>query len=331
MAFMSWKILVSLLALFGLSGGALFFLLKNPLPFLDRPAKNQALAEPARLRDHVDKLAVDFFPRSIFQPETLDRVADYLGNTWQSAGLPVEEFSYTVPETGERRYRVVYTRFPGVNASLAPLVIGAHYDAIALTPGADDNASAVAVLLELGRLLRQKAPKYPVELVAFPNEEMPSFGSENMGSYRYAQRMKEDGKKIRAMISLEMLGYYRSEPKTQTFPLGVLEKIYPTVGNFLCFASSMDQALLVRRAKRAFWQATDFPVETFVGPRFIKGLMNSDHSSFLALGFPAFMATDTAYYRNANYHTPEDLPESLDYQAMAKVTDGLYRMLFHWR
>jgi len=178
------------------------------------------------------------------------------------------------------------------------IVVGAHYDTVPGSPGADDNASGVAVLIELSEMLRNRK----IRFVAFANEEAPYFLGPEMGSFVYA---RDRGKGVRAMFSLEMLGYYRDEPDSQRYP-APLGLFYPDRGNFIAFVADLGSFSLVRKSSRLFRQNTDFP---------------SEH------GTPAVMVTDTAFYRYPHYHLPSDTPEKLDYERMAKVTLGLAGML----
>jgi Zn-dependent M28 family amino/carboxypeptidase len=196
------------------------------------------------------------------------------------------------------------------------LVIGAHYDTVPGSPGADDNASGVAVLIELARM------QLPARFVAFTNEEMPYFQSGEMGSHAWATRAKANGEKVKAMISLEMLGYYREERGSQQYP-PPLSWFYPDRADFIAFVGDLGARSLVRPAIGAFRASTRFPSEGVAAPAAIPGVTWSDHWSFREQGFPAIMVTDTAFYRYPHYHLPSDTPEKLDYLRMARVTLGL--------
>jgi Zn-dependent M28 family amino/carboxypeptidase len=200
-------------------------------------------------------------------------------------------------------------------------VVGAHYDTVPGSPGADDNASGVAVLIELSRMVRG------VRFVAFANEEAPYFLTAEMGSFAYA-RDRASG--VRAMFSLEMLGYYDDTPGSQRYPppLGLF---YPDRGNFIAFVADLSCMRLVRRAASEFRKNSAFPCEWLAAPSLVPGLSWSDHWSFRKHGIPAVMVTDTAFYRYPHYHLPSDTPEKLDYERMARVTMGLARMLKEMR
>jgi Zn-dependent M28 family amino/carboxypeptidase len=211
-----------------------------------------------------------------------------------------------------------------VNPPEATLVVGAHYDTVPGCPGADDNASAVAALIELAGMLESE--KLPIRFVAFANEELPYFMGPDMGSWVSAKRSRERGERISAMLSLEMLGYYSDKPGSQRYPppLGLF---YPDRANYIAFVGDLGAFGLVRKSVRAFRKHSDFPSEWLAGPAFIPGVTRSDHWSFRDLGFPAIMITDTAYNRNPHYHRPSDTPDTLDYARMAEVTLGLAGVL----
>jgi Zn-dependent M28 family amino/carboxypeptidase len=254
----------------------------------------RALAE--RLRAHVAAIAGSERNRDLETP------ARYIAA--QFGGFREQSF-----ESGGRTVRNIET---GAGA----VVIGAHYDTVPGSPGADDNASGVAVLIELARM------RLPARFVAFANEEMPYFQSGEMGSLAYAARAADAGDRVSAMLSLEMLGYYRDEPRSQQYP-PPLSWFYPDRGDFVGFVGDIGSRALVRRAIGAFRRSTRFPSEGVAAPAAIPGVTWSDHWSFRQHDYPAIMVTDTAFYRYPHYHLPSDTPEKLDYLRMARVTLGL--------
>jgi hypothetical protein len=207
-----------------------------------------------------------------------------------------------------------------IEAGAGAIVVGAHYDTVPGSPGADDNASAVAVMLELA------AMKLPVRFVAFANEEMPYFLGPEMGSWLWAKRARDAGEPVRAMFSLEMLGFYRDTAGSQQYP-APLCLFYPNRADFIAFVGDLGARGLVRKAIGAFRRHARFPSEGVAAPGFVPGVTWSDHWSFRQHGFPAIMVTDTAFYRNPHYHLPSDTPDTLDYERMARVTLGLAAML----
>ena len=212
-------------------------------------------------------------------------------------------------------------RVRNLEAGSGPIVVGAHYDTVPGSPGADDNASGVAVLIELSKLVGSR-----IRCVAFANEEMPYFLGPEMGSWNWAKRARERGERLDAMFSLEMLGYYDDAPGSQRypFPLGLF---YPDQANFIAFVGDLGAARLVRRSIKLFRQRAAIPSQALAAPSFIPGVSWSDHWSFRKHGFPAIMVTDTAFYRYPHYHLPSDTPDKLDYERMARVTLGLAAML----
>jgi len=211
-----------------------------------------------------------------------------------------------------------------IQSGAGPVVVGAHYDTVPGSPGADDNASAVAVLIELQKILAPE--RLPIAFVAFVNEEIPYSYTLESGSFQCARRAKELGEPVRAMFSLEMLGYFRDEPRSQRYPWP-LSLIYPDRGNFIAFVGDLGARALVRKAIGLFRKGSRFPSEGVAAPAALPGIRASDHWSFRMHGFPAIMVTDTAYNRNPNYHRASDTPDTLDYDRMARVALGLAAML----
>lgn len=272
----------------------------GPLP----PRTPQAASLAASLRNHVEALSRN--ERNV----DLESPARYI----EAAFGPHARSEYF--ESGGRRVR-------NIELGAGSVVVGAHYDSVPGSPGANDNASGVAVLLELARLLGSSSG---VRFVAFANEEMPYFMSREMGSFFSAGQARSRGEKLRAMLSLEMLGYYRDAPGSQhyPFPLGFF---YPDRADFVAFVGDLGSRPLVRKTVSLFRRHAAFPSEGVAAPGFIPGVTWSDHWSYRSHGFPAIMVTDTAFYRYPHYHLPSDTPEKLDYERMARVTLGLSSML----
>jgi len=205
--------------------------------------------------------------------------------------------------------------------------MGAHYDSVPGTPGADDNASAVAALLELARLCREVRPARSVRLVAFTLEEPPAFLTPWQGSRVYARELRRRGEQVVGMVALEMLGYYSDRPNSQHFPLFPLRWFYPTVGNFVAVVSNLRSRSLMLKVREAVRRGCDLPVESLAAPPLVPGLSLSDHSSFWHYGFPAVMVTDTAFFRNPNYHCSSDRPATLDFARMVECVRGLRQVV----
>jgi len=202
-------------------------------------------------------------------------------------------------------------------------VVGAHYDVAGEQPGADDNASGVAGLLELARLLKGQSFRQRVELVFYTNEEPPFFRTPYMGSAIHARSLAESGKRASLMLSLECIGYFSDEPGSQDHPVRLLNAIYPTTGNFISLVGFYEDGDVSRQVKTAMKSASDLPVYSINAPSFVVGVDFSDHLNYWNEGFVGMMVTDTAFYRNKAYHTPRDTADRLDYGRMAKVVDGV--------
>jgi hypothetical protein len=317
--------LLLVLLLLPLGGGYWMVLHMPGASYRDDPppldAQAQALRD--RLYGHVLQLAGEIGERNYWHPDGLHAAADYIEHAFREAGH--ETLRHAVP-TGNREFHNVEVRLPGERQGAEVLVVGAHYDTVRGSPGADDNASGVAVLLELARLLQDVTLDRSLHLVAFVNEEMPFFGTDAMGSLRYARQAREQEMHIAGMISLEMLGYYTAAPDTQQHP-PLLGHFYPHRGDFVAFIGNLSSRPFVRRAIAAFRESAQVPSEGLAAPELIGDIRRSDHWAFWEMGYPAMMITDTANFRNPHYHGPEDTPDRLDYDTMARVTEGLARAL----
>jgi Zn-dependent M28 family amino/carboxypeptidase len=286
-------------------------------PFAGRNGKvGSPAVEPRRLQAHVRRLSQTLVPRDEAHPENLDRVAAYIADELSRAGGQVQDQPFQV---GTRTYRNVVAAFGP--ASDEVVVVGAHYDTAGPYPGADDNASGVAGLIELGRLLGGAQLASRVLLVGFTLEEPPHFLK---GSAVYAAALKASGTKVRAMLSLEMIGYFTDAEHSQSYPLPFLSAIYPTRGNFIAVVGRVGEARLVRTIKTAMAGASALPVESINAPTGVTGIAFSDHASFWREGYPAAMITDTAFFRNPGYHSAEDTADKLDYARMAQVVSGVF-------
>lgn len=273
---------------------------------------------PAELEQHVRLLSQEYFPRSHRDTENLDRIADFVTDYFRSHGGDVWQQEFNA---GGSVYKNVISEYGPEDAPL--VVIGAHYDSAGAVPAADDNASGVAGLLQLGRLLSTAQLNKRVVLVAFSLEEPPYFTSDKMGSAVFAQSLAQSSKNVELMISLEMIGYFSDEPGSQRYPVRFLNLFYPSRGNYI---GVIDQVLSVQaqRLKSSMSEVMELPVYSINAPRFIPGIDFSDHRSFWGHGYPAVMVTDTAFYRNYAYHTLSDTADRLDYEKMAQVVYGVY-------
>jgi len=271
------------------------------------------------LKRHVTALAGRIGERNVWHPEGLTAAAGYIRKTLEDTGYVVSVQSFPSRGLTVSNFEAV---LPGHGAADEIIVVGAHYDSVADSPGADDNASGVAALLELARLLAGSTLPRTVCFVAFANEEAPFFYGDEMGSNLYAARAQAQGERIEAMLSLETLGYYTHEPGTQKYPFP-FSYFYPNTGNFVGFVGNLSSRPLVRQAVGAYRASTAFPSEGVAAPSGIEGIHWSDHWSFWQAGYPAIMVTDTAPFRYPHYHDATDTPQQLDYTGLARVTGGL--------
>ena len=275
------------------------------------------------LERHVSALAGGIGERNVWRPGSMAAAAGYIRTAFEEAGYEVNIQSFPSRGLSVNNLEAV---LPGHGAANEIIVVGAHYDSVAGSPGADDNASGVAALLELARLLAGTALPRSVRFVAFANEEAPFFYGDEMGSNRYAARAQAQGERIEAMLSLETLGYYTDQPGSQQYPFP-FSLFYPDTGNFIGFVGNLSSRALVRRAIGAFRATTSFPSEGVAAPSGMEGVHWSDHWSFWQAGYPAIMVTDTALFRYPHYHAATDTPEQLDYNGLARVTGGLAEVI----
>lgn len=274
-----------------------------------------------RLREHVGRLAGDIGERNVFVPEALQRAALYIDDAWSEMGYAVERLEYDVYEI--RCANLVAER-RGADRHSEILLLGAHYDSVVGSPGANDNASGVAALLEISRLFQAVEPALTIRFVAFVNEEPPFFRTAQQGSAVYAKAARRRGDDIRLMASLETIGCYCSEPGSQSYP-PLFGRFYPDRGNFIGIVSDFWSRGAMRRLVDAFRAHSDFPLQSASTFRFIPGVSWSDHRSFWRAGYRAVMITDTALYRYRHYHARSDTPDKLAYPGLARVTLGLFK------
>jgi hypothetical protein len=291
---------------------------QGPLP----PLTDEQRALEKELRSHVQMLAGQIGERNVFHHERLIMAADYIRTTLAGAGYEVRRQPYEVAG------KICENLEAEVRGSRRPsdIIIGAHYDSVQGSPGANDNASGVAAILALARAFAKTTPAQTLRFVLFANEEPPFFQTEHMGSRVYAKRSRERGEKIVLMLSLETIGYYSDEPGSQhlLFPLNL---IYPSTGNFIAFVSNVENGRLVRQLVGSFRQQARFPSEGGALWDLIPGVGWSDHWAFWKEGFPAVMVTDTAPFRYPAYHSHNDRPELVQYERMARVVSGLQAVI----
>lgn len=279
----------------------------------------QTRSEPA-LKKHVVKLAGEIGSRDVYlnNAHRLEAAADYIGSELRSYGYKVEYQEY--PASGVKVRNIIAVK-PGLSAPGEIIIVGAHYDTCG-NPGADDNASGVAGVLELARRLAAKPAARTVKFLAFANEEPPFFTKNEMGSFVYASAAAEKKDDIKAAIVLEMTGYYSTEKFSQHYP-PLIGPFYRNKGDYIALVGNFSSRKTAKVISASFRGASPLPIETAILPAFVPGVDFSDHRSFWKYGYPAVMFTDTAFYRNKNYHKQTDTPETLNYAYMAAFLDGL--------
>ena len=307
--------------------GVLVFLFIAGCYFVAQPGfksntPSSMTADSTRLRADVKMMSETFHPRDWQNVENLNQCADYLAQELEKAGASVEFQDYAALG---RDYRNVIGRF-GVG-SARKIIVGAHYDSCGHTPGADDNASGVAGLLELARLIGADPPDLEIELVAYTLEEPPFFSSPMMGSAIHAGSVADDRERINGVIVLEMIGYYSDEPGSQGYPLPLMKAFYPDRGDFITVVSRWDQGDWIKSVKSSMKGATPLPVYSFRGPQSLPGIGFSDHRNYWPQDIPAVMITNTAFHRNTAYHTSRDTADRLDYTRMGMVVVGVYEAI----
>ena len=279
-------------------------------------------ADTSRILNDLKQLTGTQSFRHFMNPKTLDSVATYIYDQLKTYADTVYYQEFTVNG-------VTYRNVVGVFGFKKPetVVLGAHYDVCGMQEGADDNASGVAGLLELSRLLSGKELKNRIELVAYTLEEPPYFRTEHMGSYHHAQALAQEGRDVKGMISLEMIGYYDDRKRSQDYPLGFLKLFYGSRGNYIALVNKTGKGSFARKFTKRFKKYAEIKAKSITAPKAIPGIDFSDHLNYWHLGFSALMITDTAFYRNKNYHEETDTLETLSIPNMAQVVDGIYSVL----
>jgi len=286
-------------------------------------------ADARELREALERdvrtLALEIGERNVGRPSGLARAAAHVEEALGRSALPVGVQAYSVGGTPCKNFEV---ELRGRELPDEIVVVGAHYDSAPGTPGADDNASGTAALIQLAWRLRLLAAPHrrTLRLVAFVNEEPPWFQTPDMGSWRYAKRSRERGEKIVAMLSLETIGYFSEQDGSQKYP-PPLGFFYPSRGDFIGFVGNPGSKELVRSAIGAFRDHARFPSEGAAVPGVLPGVGWSDHWAFWQEGYPAIMVTDTAPFRNPHYHAATDTPDHMDFERMTRVVLGLEHVI----
>lgn len=289
---------------------------KGPLP----PLTKRETEIANYLESHINELASKIGERNICNYPKLQAAANYIGTTFKKLGYTVSDQSWLIENLSVTN---VIAEHRGKSLPDEVIIVGAHYDTVLGSPGADDNASGVAAIMELARLFASVETKRTIRFVAFANEEPPFFYSKEMGSFYYAKSLKAKNEKVVAMLSIESIGYYSDKKYSQRypFPFGFF---YPHIADFMGFVGNLSSRSLVHKIIGSFRHHAQFPSEGIAAPSWITGVGWSDQLSFWRHGYPAIMVTGTALFRNPHYHTAGDIPETLDYPRTTRVVSGLF-------
>ncbi len=275
-------------------------------------------ADTVRLREHLVFLTQKAGYRTHKNLPGLNASAAYIDSVLRLYSDSVSRQAFVV---NGRTYQNVIASFGPKEGKR--IVIGAHYDVCDSQAGADDNASGVAGMLELARMFRAIPPKMRVDLVAYTLEEPPYFRTRNMGSAVHARWLKQTGTPVAGMISLEMIGYFDDRKRSQDYPVGILRWVYGSRGNYITLVRKFGAGRFARRFCRIYKRGALIRTKRFKAPAFLPGIDFSDHLNYWAEGFSALMITDTAFFRNKNYHQPTDTLETLDLRRMALVIESV--------
>lgn len=292
---------------------------QGPLPPLDDTGR--AMAQ--RLESHVRALCSNPAGRNFVEKQGLNAARQYITGQFQSSGYQVSFHDYQL--SGET-FSNIEVEISGTGKPDEIVIVGAHYDAVIGSQGANDNGSGVAALLELADMLGDRQFSRTLRFVAFTNEEPPNFMTADMGSNHYAKRSAARKENIVAMISLETIGYYSDEPGSQHYP-PPLGFFYPDRGNFVAFIGNLRSRSLVTRSLQTFREHATIPSEGVAAPSIIPGISWSDQWSFWKQGYPAIMITDTAPFRYPDYHSPRDTPDKVDFEKMVYVVKGMKKVI----
>ena len=294
------------------------------------PLTDEQIVLREQLRKDVAWLAGEIGDRNVnTEYENLCKASDFIEESFVEAGYKVSRQGYEVSLyslKGRECYNLE-VEIMGLEKPDEIVIIGAHYDSLEGTPGANDNGSGVAALLALARAFVDKKPVRTLRFVAFTNEEPPYFLSDDMGSFVYARRCRERKENVVAMLSLETIGYYTDEEGSQDFPIVLMDFVFSTTGNFISFVGNIKSRKLLRDVTGFFREYAKFPSEAACLPEQIAGVAWSDQWSFWRNGYPGIMVTDTAPFRYPYYHTHEDTPEKINYDRFAYLVDMLERVV----
>ncbi|NQY06083.1 MAG: M28 family peptidase [Flavobacteriaceae bacterium] len=306
--------------------GTLVNAIGHPILLIKEKQHNIKINKDNLLED-VKQLAATPQARNHENIASLNQAAQYIADEFSDMGLAPVEQTYKL--NGQEYKNIIAFYGPEQGKRI---VIGAHYDVCGEQQGADDNASGVAGLLEIARQFQEHKPDtaYRFEFVAYTLEEPPYFRTENMGSHVHAKSLIEDKVEVEAMISLEMIGYFSEEKNSQDYPIGILKWFYPTKANYIAVVGKLGKGKLTRKIKKGIKKGSPIEVRSINAPASVVGIDFSDHLNYWKYDFNAIMVTDTSFFRNANYHQKTDTPETLDYDKMTEVVQGVTYALFNY-
>lgn len=290
-------------------------------PFSDHKVLELASA----LEEDVRYLSEEIGERNMHRSGTMAITADWIETRMEEKGYNAQRENYRLSRgvySGQTADHII-AELPGTDQPDEILIIGAHYDTVPGSPGANDNGSAVASLLSLAGYFLDKPQRITIRFVAFANEEPPFFKTEDMGSYAYARELSDRGENVVAMVSMDGLGFYSDEPGSQSYPLPGIGWIYPNRANFIAFVTRFSDLSLMKRSLKAFRKTSELPAEGVALPGLVPGTDWSDHWSFWQHDIPAFLITDTLPYRDPYYHTAQDLAENIDFKKLTLLNFGL--------
>lgn len=293
------------------------------------PLERQKNVDLGKIRKELESdvyyMSVELGPRNAFSYKRLQKCAEWIKKRWESQGYTVKSHTFFIQG---KDYTNLEIEILGRKAPSEIVVVSAQYDTLPDSPGANNNASGVAVLLQLSKLLKNYTPDRTLRLVNFVNEEDPFFGTEWMGSFKYAERAYQQHEDIKVMLSIDAIGFYKNEPGSQKWPFP-FSFFYPDRGNFLAFIGNFVSRKYMIQATMGFKKGSSFPIEAGVVPKWTKGASWSDHYSFWKFGYPGIMVTDTGGFRSPFHTTKEDTMEKLNFEAMSRIVIGIYTSAVH--
>lgn len=282
-----------------------------------------------QLKEDVYALAGEIGERNMHTFGSMEKTCAYIRSKMEKSGYEPVYHKYQLSQgmySGKTAVNLT-AELPGNQLPDQIIVVGSHYDTVPHSPGANDNASAVAVLLALADYFSDRPLSKTVRFTTFANEEPPFFHTKDMGSYVYAARCRYLEEEIVAMIALDGLGYYSNDASSQHYPLPGLNLIYPDKADFISLVSRLRDFSLVQKAGRSFRKANTIQCETAVLPGLLPGVGWSDHWAFWKHGYPACLMTDTLLFRDPEYHSPGDTPDRLNYPNMTRIISGLKHVI----